>query len=405
MSKPPAHVFYVIIISQFCCTSLWFAVNAVLPQLQQLHQWPADALGHVTSAIQLGFISGTLIYAVVGVADRFSPALVFMLSSILASAMNALCLLDIASLNLALLSRLLTGFFLAGVYPVGMKIASDWNQQGLGHWLGGLVGALVLGSSFPHLLNMLPVIPDIKTVIITVSMLALAGGTCLRLLVGDGPHHLRSSRFSFRNVRGVFRLREFRAAAFGYFGHMWELYAFWAFIPLMLTFYRQESSAEFSVPGWSFAIIASGVAGCVIGGNISRTRGSKTVAAVALASSALCCLAAPVFFSLSFPLFISAMLFWGFMVVADSPQFSALVAANAPAHVRGAAITLTTCIGFAITIISIQLLNYLQMLISARYLLLVLAPGPLLGLWWLIRPNLQLWKKSSSTGHTVTPAN
>ncbi len=393
MIKPPAHVFYIIVFSQFCCTSLWFATNAVLPQLQLAYHWPGDAIGHITAAIQLGFISGTLLYAFFGLSDRFSPASVFFVSSALAAGMNALCLWDIGALNLAMISRFFTGFFLAGVYPVGMKIASDWNREGLGHWLGGLVGALVLGTSFPHLLHLIPGIPDAEMIIGLVSLLAIVGGLSMRLFIGDGPHHLRSARFTFRNVRGVFGYAEFRAAAMGYFGHMWELYAFWAFVPVVLNNYQHKSATVFSVSGWSFVIIAAGVIGCLVGGKLSLAWGSKRIASVALASSAFCCLLSPFVFHSAFPVFISMMFFWGLMAVADSPQFSALVAGHAPAYVRGSAITLVTCIGFAITIISIQLVNYLQMLISPRYLLLVLAPGLLLGWWWLQQRKLRLWKK------------
>jgi MFS family permease len=391
--QPPAYLFYVIIISQFCCTSLWFAVNAVLPQLQALYAWPTEALGYTTSSIQLGFITGTLVFAVVGLSDRLSPSLVYFLSSMAASLANLACLIHLGSLELALLSRFATGFFLAGVYPVGMKIASDWNQHGLGHWLGALVGALVLGTAFPHALKLIPGFVEPLPLIIAVSGLAAAGGISMWLLVSDGPFHKSSQRFSFSDVREVFKVPSFRAPAFGYFGHMWEVYTFWAFTPVVLYFYQTTTQSDFSLPFWSFLVIASGFVGCLIGGRFSLTYGSKTIAGIALASSALCCLLSPFVFHLGSEMFMAFMFFWGFMVVADSPQFSALVAIHAPPYIRGSAITITTCIGFAITIVSIQLLNVLQNLISARYLLLLLAPGPLLGLLWLNQRKLTLWKK------------
>jgi MFS family permease len=391
--RVPVYVFYVIIISQFFCTSVWFAVNAVLPQLQSAYLWPAEALGYTTSAIQFGFISGTLIFALTGIPDRFSPGLVYFISSVLAAAANAFCLIQLASLEVSMLSRFATGFFLAGVYPVGMKIASDWQKEGLGHWLGALVGALVLGTAFPHALKLAPAFVEPNVLVLSVSALCALGGLGMWLLVKDGPFHKPSLRFSFSDVRDVFKVNSFRAPAFGYFGHMWEVYTYWAFIPVILFYYKSITGEEFSLPLWSFVAIGSGFAGCVIGGKLSLRYGSKTIAAVALASSALCCLVSPLMFELSFPLFMSFVFFWGFMVVADSPQFSALVANNAPPSVRGSAITMTTCIGFAITIVSIQLLNGLQNLISARYLLFLLSPGPLLGLMWLCQLNPFRWKR------------
>lgn len=391
--QPPTRIFYTIVASQFCCTSLWFAVNAILPQAQAAHNWPVESIGYVTSLVQLGFIVGTLTFSVFGFSDRFAPSSVFFLCSLVAAAFNALSLVDAASLNLTLFTRFATGFFLAGVYPVGMKIASDWKQEGLGHWLGALVGALVLGTSFPHVLKLIPGFIEPAQLIIAVSLLASIGGLAMFVLVKDGPYRKPAQRFSFADVRDVFRSAAFKAPAFGYFGHMWELYAFWAFIPVILLSYQNISHSDFSLPLWSFLIIASGFLGCVIGGKLSLKLGSKPIAGIALASSALCCLISSFMFHSNEYTFLAFMIFWGFMVVADSPQFSALVAFHAPAHIRGSAITITTCIGFAITIVSIQLLNVLQQHISPQYLLLLLAPGPLLGLVSLYSHKNIAWKK------------
>lgn len=391
--KPPARIFSTIVVSQFCCTSLWFAVNATLPQAQAAYNWPVESIGYVTALVQLGFIIGTLTFSIFGFSDRFAPSRVFLLCSLIAAAFNTLSLVNVESLNLTLFTRFVTGFFLAGVYPVGMKIASDWKQEGLGHWLGALVGALVLGTAFPHVLNLIPGFVEPVKLIIAVSVLASLGGLMMYLLVKDGPYRKPAQRFSFAAVRDVFRSTSFKAPAFGYFGHMWELYAFWAFVPVVLLAHQNISQSNFSVPFWSFMIIASGFLGCVAGGKLSLKLGSKPIAGIALASSALCCLISPLLFHSSEYIFILFMMFWGFMVVADSPQFSALVAFHAPAHIRGSAITITTCIGFAITIVSIQLLNVLQQHISPRYLLLLLAPGPLVGLAWLYSFKTNAWKK------------
>jgi MFS family permease len=381
-----------IIIGQFCGTSLWFAGNAILPQLQHLYGWQPGALSFLTSSVQLGFILGTLTIAITGVTDRFSPSRIFFISSVTGALCNLLCLADSSSFGLALTSRFLTGVSLAGIYPVGMKIASDWREQGLGHWLGALVGALILGTAFPHALKLFPEFVEPQAVVLTVSALALLGGLLIEYGVHDGPFRKPAARFSFRDIREIVTIPPLRSAALGYFGHMWELYAFWAFVPWVLITYQAQAGTSFSISLWSFLSIAIGFFGCVLGGKLSISMGSKRVAALALASSGLCCIFSPLLFQFQPALFFAFMLFWGFMVAADSPQFSALVAFHAPAHIRGSAITLTTCIGFAITIGSIQLLNALQNLISARYLLLLLSPGPVLGLLWLFQLKPPQWK-------------
>lgn len=266
-----------------------------------------------------------------------------------------------------------------------MKIAADWREQGLGHWLGALVGALVLGTAFPHSLNLFPGLVKAEVLTIVVSALALLGGVLVLLLISDGPFRKAALKFSFIDVQQAFKQASFRSPAFGYFGHMWELYAFWAFVPWALSIFKQLNGQHFSVPLWSLVIIASGFFGCVIGGQLSRLIGSKTVAAVALACSGFCCLVSPFIFDFIQEIFLAVMSFWGMMVVADSPQFSALVAQNAQANVRGSAITITTSIGFAITIVSIQLLNFLQQQLQPQFLFLLLSPGPIVGLIALLR--------------------
>ena len=215
-----SRVFFIVVFSQFCGTSLWFATNAILPQLQSQYGWESSALGHLTSVIQLGFIIGTLVFALSGITDRISPSKIFFVSSLIAAACNALVLLDDSSFGLVLISRGLTGFFLAGIYPVGMKIAADWNEQGLGHWLGALVGALVLGTAFPHALKLIPQFIDPTVLVTSVSFLAIVGGCSIYLFVQDGPYRKPATRFSFSEIKSVFKTSSFRAPAFGYFGHM-----------------------------------------------------------------------------------------------------------------------------------------------------------------------------------------
>ena len=379
---PVKRVLPLIVITQFFCTSLWFAGNAVLPDIVRIFHFDTSFLAHLTSAVQFGFITGTLVFAILAISDRFSPSGVFFGSSLLAALFNLMILYEGVSLAGLLGSRFLTGFFLAGIYPVGMKIASDYFQKGLGRSLGFLVGALVLGTAFPHLLKSLTYGLPWRYVIVATSALAFAGGLIMLLFIPDGPHRKAGQQMRFDGILRLFRHRDFRAAAFGYFGHMWELYAFWAFVPVILTIYKQNNSgADLSVPFFSFLIIASGGLACVIGGLLSQKFGHNRVAGMALLLSGTCCVVSPLFlFSAALIPFLAFLFFWGLVVVADSPLFSTMVAHNAPAEVRGSALTIVNCIGFSITILSIQSLNAAADYLDPRYLYMLLAIGPVAGL-------------------------
>lgn len=384
MGHRPAHILPVIVASQFAGTSLWFAGNAVLGDLQREWGLAPEALGYVTSAVQLGFISGTLVFAFLAVADRYSPRLVFFLCSLAGATANLGVLAADGGLAPLLICRFATGFFLAGIYPVGMKIAAGWYRTGLGNALGFLVGALVLGTAFPHLLKGLGQSWPWQSVLTGVSLIAMSGGLLMFLLVPDGPNLAKGAKFDPRALAAIFAVKDFRASAFGYFGHMWELYAFWAFVPVVLA----ARAPEFNVPLWSFIVIAIGALGCIGGGLLSLRAGSARIAHIQLATSGACCLASPLLLLAPPAMVIAFLVFWGIAVVGDSPQFSALNAANAPRASVGSALTIANCIGFAITIGSIQLLNVATGMLPVEYLFLLLAPGPALGLLAL-RPLLR----------------
>jgi MFS family permease len=333
--------------------------------------------------VQLGFISGTLAFALLTVADRFSPSWVFFVSALLAALSNlGVSWPGLESTGL-LACRFLTGFFLAGIYPVGMKIAADYYQAGLGKSLGWLVGALVLGTAFPHLLRGLAAHLPWQAVTLTTSALAVLGGLGMVLLVPDGPYRRPAQQLDFTSCLTGFRQPEFRAAAFGYFGHMWELYTFWAFVPVLLASYHaRHPAAELNVALLSFGIIGGGSLACVGSGLLSQVLPARTVAAGALALSGLCCLASPLVLGAgSAPVLLGFLFFWGVVVVADSPLFSTLVARSAPEAARGTSLTIVTCLGFALTIVSLQAVAWLTPRLGAHLLLLPLAVGPALGLW------------------------
>jgi MFS family permease len=374
----------VIILSQFLCTSLWFGSNAVLPDLTLALQLKSSALAAITISVQLGFISGTLVYALFTIADRHHSSLVFFLSAVAAALCNAGIILN-TELNVILVLRFFTGFFLAGIYPVGMKIAADYFDKGLGKALGFLVGALVLGTAFPHLLKSFSVALSWKTVLLFVSAMAVAGGVMIWLLVAPGPFRRPMQQLDPSTAIKVFKPRLFRSAAFGYFGHMWELYTFWAFLPVIVTTWSAKNHTNMNVSLLSFIVIAAGSIACVVAGFVSKKMGATRTAFIALLSSGCCCLISPLSFMFPQILFIFFLLFWGWMVLADSPMFSTLVAANADAHHKGTALTIVTCIGFLITVVSIQLLSKLSTLVPAEQLYLFLVPGPLLGLIGLIQ--------------------
>jgi MFS family permease len=379
----------IIVVSQFLCTSLWFAGNSVISDIVIELNLEPIYLGHLTSAIQLGFISGTLVFAIFTISDRVSPSLIFFISSILAGLFNlGITINNVDSVGI-LLFRFLTGFFIAGIYPVGMKIASDYYQDGLGRSLGYLVGALVIGTAFPHLLKIITPGFPWKYVIYSTSSLSALGGLSILFFVSDGPFRKQGQKLKLTTFTNGFRQRNFRAISFGYFGHMWELYTFWAFLPVMLNVYNQQyPNADLKVSLFSFLIIASGAISCVIGGIISKRYGARKIATISLLLSCICCLVSPLFLlSKSLTTLIIFLFFWGLVVIADSPLFSTLVAQNAPEESRGTSLTIVNCIGFSITIISIQVISFFLDKINSQYIYMILAVGPILGLIALLNRN------------------
>lgn len=390
MEQRPPWILPVIILSQFAGTSLWFAGNAVIGDLQLEWGLSPASLSYITSSVQLGFIAGTLFFAFFLISDRFSPRLVFFICSMLGAAANLGVFLVSDGLTPLLIFRFITGFFLAGIYPVGMKIAAGWYKHGLGAAMGYLVGALVLGTAFPHLLKSLEHNYEWESVVISVSVISIIGGLLMLIFVPNGPYLSKGTKFNPRAIQTIFKSKSLRQAAFGYFGHMWELYTMWTFVPLLLAYYAKDRIDAMNIPLWSFWIIAAGGVGCALGGIISKRTGSKPVAFYQLLASGICCLLSPLIFTAPLGIFLVFLLFWGVVIAGDSPQFSALVVISAPKEYVGSALTIVTSIGFLITVFSIQFINSLVGTIDVKYLMLFLLPGPVFGLISLLNGKYKL---------------
>ncbi|NLR94347.1 MFS transporter [Flammeovirga agarivorans] len=380
------YILHIIVIAQFLCTSLWFASNAVMPELINSFSLENNVLSYLTSSVQLGFIIGTLVFALLSIADRFSPVQVFFACGVLGAVFNGGMTWAGNTLETLVVLRFLTGFFLAGIYPVGMKIAADYYKQGLGKSLGFLVGALVLGTALPHLLKGAKGDLPWEFVIMTTSLLAVIGGGSMYFFVGDGPYRTPSQKLQLSAISQVFKNKEFRKSAFGYFGHMWELYTFWALVPAMLQTYNlMHPQVTINIPVYSFLVIGIGSLACILSGYLSLRFKVRKVALLALLFSGFCCLISPMMFTVgSFPTFFLFLLFWGMTVIADSPLFSTIVAQTAPPALKGTALTIVNCIGFLITIISIQCIQYLSENTDSMQYLIGLVIGPVLGLIALI---------------------
>lgn len=362
-------------------SAIWFSGTAAASALKSLWRLNDIQSSWLTISVQIGFIAGTFLYALFNLGDIFKTRNVFFLSALIGAFFNAGFALFSRDLKMAVVFRFLTGISLAGIYPVGMKLVAQWFRERLGWRLGIMVGALTLGTAIPYLIFAVGADFDWRRLTLAASGLAAAGGALVKCGLPDGPYLKESPAFDMRAAFRVFRYRPFRLQAFGYFGHMWELYAFWSLSAsyLAASFGKSSAGAPAAVSLVAFFTIGIGVFGCVLGGWASRFIGEKAVALASLAVSFVFCALSGFLFTLPAVFLIPAVLLWGIFVVSDSPQFSSLAAQSCPPEYTGTALTIQNGIGFAVTVVSIQFIAWISRCIGWQWAFTFLAVGPFLG--------------------------
>jgi MFS family permease len=364
--------------------SLWFSASAVSGQYRAMWQLSASEAGWLTTMVQLGFVMGTASAAVLNLADLLPSRWYFTVSGLLGASANA-ALAWAGDYHTALLCRFVTGVCLAGVYPPAMKMAATWFRTDRGLAIGVIVASLTIGKAAPYLVRSVDV-SGTRTVVLAASVGAVLSAILVAVGYRDGPFEFPRRPFSWRLVASVVRHRETRLATAGYLGHMWELYAMWTWVPAFLAASAAvRAAAGHPVPVaavylLAFGAIATGGLGAVWGGWAARSAGYARVVTIAMAASGLCSLAVGFFYGASLWILGPMVLLWGFFVVADSAQFSAMVTEHSPPHAVGTALTLQTSLGFLLTMVTIQMIPALVEVVGWRFAFPVLALGPAAGI-------------------------